>query len=100
MTDVHIRMNTVTEGHVSLTGHAGDDRICAAVSTLIGSVLNVLGDAAEDVVYESGRVEFDVSFTDGLQMGAFNVLVEAIEMLSENFPDRVGVTVERPDALE
>lgn len=99
MTQVHIRMDTATDGHVSIRGHAGDQLVCAAISTLAGSVLNVMGESAENVVYESGHVEFDVHFTDGIQMGAFNVLVEAIEMLAESFSDKVGVTLEKPDAV-
>ena len=93
MTQVQITMSTATEGHVSIKGHAGNSLVCAAISTLTGATLNTLGDAAQNVVYESGHVEFDVQFTDGLQMGAFNVLTEAFEMLSESFPEGVGVTI-------
>ena len=100
MTQVHIRMETPTDGHESIKGHAGNDLICAAISTLTGATLNALGDAAGNVVYESGNVEFDVHFTDSLQMGAFNVLVEALEMLSESFSQGVGVTLEMSPRVE
>lgn len=99
MTQVHIRMDTAADGHILIDGHAGDDLVCAAISTLAGAVLNALGDSAQQVAYESGHVEFDVHMTDGLQMGALNVLVEAFEMLSESFPHRVGVTLEKPPVL-
>ena len=100
MTKATIRMDTVTEGHVLIEGHAKDERICAAISTVAGATLNALGNAAELAAYESGRGEFRVRFTDGLQMGAFDVLVEALEMLSEKFPEEVGVTINGPDDLE
>lgn len=100
MTQVTVRMQDALHGRVEIRGHAGDERICAAISTLAGAALNAMRDAAQNVVYESGDVEFDVKFTDGMQMGAFEVLMEAFSMLSENFPERVGVTVERPGPLQ
>ena len=99
MTQVRVAMRDALNGRVSIRGHAGDERICAAISTLTGAVLNALRDAAQNVVYESGNVEFDVKFSDGLQMGAFEVLMEAFSMLSESFPERVGVTMEGTQAL-
>lgn len=99
MTQVTVRMQDALRGRVEIKGHAGDERICAAISTLTGAVLNALRDAAQNVVYESGNVEFDVKFSDGLQMGAFEVLMEAFSMLSESFPERVGVTMEGTQAL-
>lgn len=99
MTQVTVRMQDALRGRVEIKGHAGDERICAAISTLTGAVLNVLRDAAQNVIYESGNVEFDVKFSDGLQMGAFEVLMEAFSMLSESFPERVGVTMEGAQAL-
>ena len=99
MTQVMVAMRDALNGRVSICGHAGDERICAAISTLTGAVLNVLRDAAQNVIYESGNVEFDVKFSDGLQMGAFEVLMEAFSMLSESFPEMVGVTVESAASL-
>ena len=100
MTQVTIRMRTATEGHVDIVGHAGDSLICAAVSTLTAAVLNTIGEAAQNVIYEPGNVQFDVRFTDGLQMGAFNVLVEAFEMLAESFSEGVGVTLMSSNDVE
>ena len=99
MTQVRVAMRDALNGRVSIRGHAGDERICAAISTLTGAALNALGDAAGNVVYESGRVEFDLNMTDGRQMGAFNTLLTGLEMLSENFSERVGVTVESAASL-
>lgn len=99
MTRATIRMRTATEGRVEVRGHAGDERICAAISTALCAALNVLGDAAENVVYESGDVEFDVRMTDGIQMGAMEMLAETFFSLSEKFPGDVGVTAEGPDGL-
>lgn len=93
MTQIRIEMRDALHGQVELSGHAGDDRICAAVSTVVGAALNTLGDAAKDVVYESGNVRFRLEMQDGLQMGAMDMMVEAFEMLAENFPECVGVTM-------
>ena len=100
MTQVTVRMQDALHGRVEIRGHAGDERICAAISTLTGAALNALGDAAENVVYESGDVEFDVRMTDGRQMGALETLLTGLEMLSENFSERVGVTVDAPVTVE
>lgn len=99
MTQVTIRMQSAADGRVEVRGHAGDERICAAISTALCAALNVLGDAAENVVYESGDVEFDVHMTDGVQMGALETLAETFFLLSEKFPGVVGVTAEGPDGL-
>lgn len=99
MTQVRVEMRDALNGRVSIRGHAGDERICAAISTLTGAALNALGDAAGNVVYESGKVEFDVHMTDGRQMGALETLLTGLEMLSENFSERVGVTVESAASL-
>ena len=97
MTRATICMRTPVEGRVEIKGHAGNALICAAISTLAGAALNVLGEAAENVVYESGDVRFDVRLTDGIQMGALDVLIEGLSMLEERFSDRVGVTLIRPE---
>ena len=99
MTTVVVDMRTATQGHVAVNEHAGDDLVCAAISMLTISTLNALGDAAKNVVVEGGHVEFDVEMTDSLQMGAFNVLCEGFEMISE-ISDRVGVTFRTPADLE
>ncbi len=99
MVQATIRMYSATDGHVEIKGHAGDALVCASVSTMVGSTLNVMSGAVANVVYDSGDVEFDVHFTDSIQMGAFEVLVEALEMLAESFCGRVGVTLEKPPVL-
>lgn len=100
MTQVTVRMRDALNGRMEIRGHAGDDKICAAISTLTGAALNAMGEAAQNVVYESGDVEFDLHITDGMQIGALDVLVTGLGMLSENFPERVGVTVERPHPVQ
>lgn len=100
MTQVTVRMQDALHGRVEIRGHAGDERICAAISTLTGAALNAMRDAAQNVVYESGNVEFDVVMTDGMQMGALETLLTGLGMLSENFPDWVGVTVEEPKPVQ
>lgn len=100
MTQIRIEMRDALHGQVELRGHAGDARICAAISTVAGAALNTLGEAAKDVVYESGDVRFRLEMQDGLQMGAMEMMVEAFEMLAENFPECVGVTMVRTDPVE
>ena len=100
MTQVTVRMRDELCGRVEIRGHAGDERICAAISTLTWAALNAMGDGAQHVVYESGDVEFDVRLTDGRQMGALETLLTGLQMLSENFPEGVGVTVETPHPVE
>ena len=99
MTRAVIEMRTTHQGRVTIRGHAGDPLVCAGISTLLGAALNVLGDALEDVTYESGDVAFDVNVTDGVQMGALNTLVEGLEMIEEKFPGRVGVTINGPGSV-
>lgn len=98
MTQVTIRMRDALNGRVEIKGHC-ETRICAAVSTLTGAVLNVLQSAAHNVVYESGDVSFDVHMTDAVQLGAFEVLCTAFDMISSEFSAEVGVTVVTPDEI-
>lgn len=93
MTQVTVRM-TSKDVYVQMLGHAGDDLVCAGISTVCGAMLNVLGDDAEHVVYEPGHVEFSAHRPRRESMGAIRVLIEAMMMLSEKFPERVGVTLE------
>ncbi len=96
MTQVTIAMRTPLEGRVEIKGHS-QPLVCAAISTLTGAVLNVLEDAAQNVIYESGNVCFDARMTDSVQMGAFEVLCTAFEMISSAFPAEMGVTMVTPD---
>lgn len=98
MTQVTIRMRDALNGRMEIRGHC-ETRICAAVSTLTGAVLNVLQSAAQNVVYESGNVSFDVHMTDAVQLGAFEVLCTAFDMISSAFSSEVGVTVVMPDEI-
>lgn len=99
MTQVTVRM-TGKDVWVKMLGHAGDDLVCAGISTVCGAMLNVLGDDAEHVTYEPGHVEFSSHRPRRESMGAIQVLVEAMMMLSEKFPDRVGVTLEKPHEIQ
>lgn len=99
MTQVTVRM-TSRDVHVRMLGHAGDDLVCAGISTVVGAMLNVLGDDAEKVVYEPGHVEFSSHRPRRESMGAIRVLIEAMMMLSEKFPGRVGVTLEKPHEIQ
>ena len=96
MTTVDIRMRTALEGRVEIKGHC-QPLVCAAVSTLVGAVLNVLQSAARNVRYESGDVVFDVQMVDAVQVGAFEVLCTAFEMLSSAFSSDLGVTMVMPE---
>ena len=99
MTQVTIRL-TSKDVYVKMLGHAGDDLVCAGISTTCGAMLNVLGDDAEHVIYEPGHVEFSSHRPSRESMGAIRVLIEALMMLSENFPERVGVTLEKPHEIQ
>lgn len=99
MTKAVIDMRTTHEGRVEIRGHAGDALVCAGISTLTGAVLNAMGDAARNVVYESGDVSFDVRMEDGMQMGALETLINGLMMLEEKFPRGVGVTLKGPPDL-
>ena len=99
MTRATIAMETTHSGRVEITGHAGDPLVCAGISTLVCAALNALGDAARNVVYESGDVRFDVELTDGVQMGALETLIGGLEIMEDKFPGRVGVTLSGPDDL-
>ena len=100
MTQVTVTMQTTHSGHIEITGHAGDPLVCAGISTLVCAALNAMGDAAQNVVYESGDVRFDAEITDGVQMGALETLIGGLEIMGDKFPGRVGVTLNCPDDLQ
>ena len=99
MTQIAITGSDGAHWRVEAKGHAGDERICAAISTACGAALNVLGDAAQNIRYESGDVEFDVHLTEDAQVGALEMLAETFFMLADKFPAYVGVTFLEPTAL-
>lgn len=76
-----------------LLGHAGDERICAAISTLCCAVLNALGTRAREAVYEPGEVRFSVRRPSSAQRACLTMFALGLRALAENFPDDADVTL-------
>lgn len=78
---------------VELTGHARDERVCAAISTLCCAAMNSLDGLADGARYEPGNVYFAVHRPHREDIACLRMLAVGLSGLAENFPEDVDVTL-------
>lgn len=87
---------TLTEqgARVEMSGHAGDERVCMAISTLCCAAMNMLNERmAGSSRYNPGDVYFAVCKPRREDRACLHMLAIGLCELMENFPEDLDVTL-------
>lgn len=87
---------TLTEqgARVEMTGHADDERVCMAISTLCCAAMNMLSDSMTGMArYNPGDVYFAVHKPRREDRACLYMLAIGLSELVENFPGDLDVTL-------
>ena len=87
---------TLTEqgARVEMSGHAGDERVCMAISTLCCATMNMLDERmAGSSRYNPGDVYFSVCKPRREDRACLHMLAIGLCELMENFPEDLDVTL-------
>lgn len=87
---------TLTEqgARVEMSGHAGDERVCMAISTLCCAAMNMLSDSMVGTArYNPGDVYFAVHKPRREDKACLYMLAIGLSELTENFPADLDVTL-------
>lgn len=87
---------TLTEqgARVEMSGHAGDERVCMAISTLCCAAMNMLDERMVGIRrYNPGDVYFEVYKPRREDLACLHMLAIGLRELAENFPCDLDVTL-------